>query len=145
LKLLYGHDDFVARFVQENLKDQAFQNCSAIGVLDNDMLIAGVVYSNWLPTAGVVEMSVFAATPKWFNRGTLKALLSWPFDGLGCQMIVLRVSEKNARMCRLADGVGFIGHRIPRLLGRNEDCIVYTLTTEDWSASRFMRTPDAHD
>jgi RimJ/RimL family protein N-acetyltransferase len=55
-------------------------------------------------------------------------------------MIVLRVSEKNKRMCRLADGVGFVPHRIPRLLGRDEDCIVYTLTTEDWHASRFMRS-----
>jgi len=140
VRLLYGHDEFVARFVQENLKDQAFHDCSAIGVLDNDMLVAGVVYSNWLATAGVVEMSVFAATPRWFSRRTLKELLAWPFDGLGCQMIVLRVSEKNKRMCRLADGVGFTAYRIPRLLGRDEDCIVYTLTTEDWHASRFMRS-----
>lgn len=49
-------------------------------------------------------------------------------------MVVLRVSERNAGMISIAERFGFTRHRIPRLRGRDEAEIIFTLTDNDWRA-----------
>lgn len=134
IKLLYGFDKEVAEFVSHTIDgpDRGFLNSKAIGVVRDDNLVAGVVYHNWSPEAGVIEMSAAATDPKWLLGPTLHEIFAYPFEQIGCQMIVLRVSENNKRMCRIAERFGFHGHLIPRLRGRNENEFIFTLTVEDW-------------
>ncbi len=69
----------------------------------------------------------------------LKAMFGYPFDQLGCQMVVLRVSERNAVMTGIAKRFGFTSHRIPRLRGRDEAEILFTLTDDEWRSHPVNR------
>lgn len=61
-------------------------------------------------------------------------MFGYPFDEIGCQMVVIRVSERNAVMIAIAERFGFSPHRIPHLRGRGEAEIIFTLTDNDWRA-----------
>jgi RimJ/RimL family protein N-acetyltransferase len=132
----------VADFVSAALFDAPgrIKDCSAIAVLDGERLIAAVVYKNWDRESGVIEMMTAAVDRRWLTRPVLRALFAYPFDQLGCQMCVLRISECNAPMLRIAKAVGFKEFIIPRLRGRDEAEHILTLTDDDWRAGRFHRT-----
>jgi RimJ/RimL family protein N-acetyltransferase len=115
--------------------------CTAIGVMWRNVLIAGCVYHNYQPEAGVVEISAASISPRWLTFRTIHELLAYPFDALGCQLVVLRVSIRNTRMIDLAVRLGFLGYTIPRLRGRNEDEVIFTLRDEDWRSGRL----EAHE
>lgn len=139
---LIGHNALVAEWVASQPPFDAsrgFGNCTAIGWVKDDTLIAGSVYSNYDRQAAVIEISSASIDPRWLTSDTINFMFSYPFDQLGCQMVVLRVSEKNQRMRRIATKFGFVEHLIPRLRGRDEDECVYTLTAEQWHDSRFRR------
>jgi RimJ/RimL family protein N-acetyltransferase len=114
-------------------------NFCSMGVLDNDQLIAGVLYHNHYPDAGVIELSAASISKRWLTRPVLKAMFSLPFDRFGCQLCILRVSERNKPMLRIAKAYGFTEYVIPRLRGRDEAEHILTLTDDDWRRSRFHK------
>lgn len=111
----------------------------AMAVVDDVRIIAGVLYNNWHPANCVIEMHAASIDKRWLTRHVLKAMFALPFDQLGCQMCVLRVSEHNKPMLRIAKAYGFNEYVIPRLRGRNEAEHILTLTDDDWRASRFHK------
>lgn len=112
---------------------------AAMAVVDDTRIIAGVLYNNWHPENGVVEMHAAAVDKRWLTRPVLKAMFAFPFDQMKCQMCVLRVSENNKAMLRIAKAYGFREYVIPRLRGRNEAEHILTLTDDDWRANRFHK------
>lgn len=143
MRLLIGRSQDVARFVADLIprcRERGFGNCSAIGVLDADnRLVGGMVYHDWDPGAGVIEFSGAAVSPRWLTRPVLHRLFSYPFDELGCQLVATRNSARNTRLHRQLKAYGFERFDIPRLFGRDEDAVVWTLTVEGWRANRFNR------
>ena len=140
-KLLYGHDAAVASFVSHLLfgDNRGFGNCRAIGSIDADgKLIGGVVFHGWQPEAGTIELSSAATTPRWLSPVVLDAIFRYPF-AVGCQMLLMRVSAKNTRLIRQLDALALRRLPIPRLYGRDEDGILYTMTDDDWSTWKFRR------
>jgi len=145
--LLYGHDAAVASFVSRLLfdDDRGFGNSRAIGSVDVDgRLIGGVVYHGWQQEAGTIEMSAAATTPRWLNKLVLNGIFAYPFE-IGCQMALMRVSARNTRLHRQFDALALRRHEIPRLYGRDEDGIIFTLTDDDWSTWRFRRKAGKHE
>jgi len=144
VNLLYGHDGIVADFVAKSVPglERGFGACKTIGVLDNGNLIAGLVYHNWNPESGVIEISGSALNPRWLTREVLREMFDYPFKRCGCQMVVMRVSEHNKRLHRQLKAYGFKSYEIPRLRGRKESEIIFTLTDDDWQAGKFMRSPN---
>lgn len=142
--LLYGHDEAVASFVSHLLfgDNRGFGNSRAIGSVDSEgRLIGGCVYHNYQPEAGTIEMSSAATTPRWLSRVVLNGIFSYPF-AIGCQMALMRVSARNTRLHRQFDALGLRRHPIPRLYGRDEDGIIFTLTDDDWSTWRWRKAKD---
>lgn len=111
----------------------------AMAVVDGEKIIAGVLYNNFRPDAGVIEMHAASVDKRWLTRPVLKAMFSLPFDQFGCQLCALRVSEHNKPMIRIAEAYGFKAFHIPRLRGRDEDEFILTLTDDDWRANRFNK------
>lgn len=111
----------------------------SLGVFDGQMLVAGVLYHNWYPDTGVVELTGASISKRWLSRAVLKAVFAVPFDHLGCQLVVFRVSEHNKPMLRIAKAYGFSEHIIPRLRGRTESEHILTLADDDWRQSRFHK------
>nr|WP_244498449.1 GNAT family protein [Aureimonas ureilytica] len=118
----------------------AFANARGIGVLDDDgRLVAGVLYHGWEPEAGVIEMSSASLSRRWLTRPVLDAIFRYPFEGIGCQLVALRVSERNTHLHRILRAFGFAEFFIPRLRGRDEGEIIFTLTDDAWRSGRFQK------
>jgi RimJ/RimL family protein N-acetyltransferase len=142
MDLLYGHNEAVAAWVAAHIPgcDNGFTNPTAIGVIEDERLIGGTVFTNYVREAGIIEMSSAGTDPRWLSPRMLRAIFSYPFDQLGCQLVVMRVAENNKRMVRIAQKFGFTGHLIPRLCGRDEGQWVFTLTDDAWRQHRFARS-----
>lgn len=112
---------------------------TTMGVFDGEMLVACMLYNNYQPEAGVIEIHGAGITPRWLTRPVLEAMFEYPFGQLGCQLVVMRVSERNSRLRRMLTAYGFKGHVIPRLRGRDEGEIIYTLADNDWAGNGFHR------
>lgn len=114
-----------------------FERYCTLAVHDDGQLIAGVLYHHFHPAAGVIEMSAAALDKRWLTRPVLRAMFEVPFGVFGCQLAVLRVSEYNKPMLRIAKAYGFKEFVIPRLRGRNEAEHILTLSDDDWRSNRF--------
>lgn len=138
IELAYGVNHEIAAWVANNIQgcERGFDKPVSIGVIRNGAIIGGVVYHNWHPESGVIEMSAAAADSRWLMGPTLHAIFEYPFQQLDCQLVVLRVSERNDRMVKIAFRFGFEGYLIPRLRGRDEGEYLFTLTKERW-----LKTP----
>lgn len=121
-----------------------FGNCQGLAVLDGDELIAGVIYHNWEPESGVIEMSSAAIDKRWLTRPVLKAMFEYPFIECHCQAVVLRVADDNKPMHRIAKAYGFEHYIIPRLRGREANENVFVLTDDAWKTNRFNRKTEVH-
>jgi len=100
-------------------------------------LIAAVVYHDWAPENGTICMSAAADGP-WLDKETLYRMHAYPFE-IGCQAIVLQVSENNDRMLRIARAYGYEITRVPRLRGREEAEMICVLREESWRGGRFTK------
>jgi RimJ/RimL family protein N-acetyltransferase len=144
MRLLFGHSDAVERFVASLIPRCAdgFGPCQAIGVIDNDgLLVAGFVFHGWDPSAETMEFSGASITPKWMTRDILHKLFAYAFDEVGCQMIMTRNSAGNKRLHRQLKSFGFTRYDVPRLFGRKEDGVFWTMTDIEWHASPFFIQP----
>lgn len=116
-----------------------FSSYCSLAVHDRGRIIAGVLFHNYHPREGVIELSAGAVDRRWMTRPVLKAIFAVPFDIFHCQLAVIRVSERNQVMLDIAHGLGFTGYLIPRLRGRDHGEWVMTLTEEDWRAHRINK------
>lgn len=141
VEVVTGFNEAVADFVARQIPgcERGFSEPVSFGVVENETLIAGVVFTNWQPEAGTIELHAAALSPRWFTLPVIRTIFRYVFNDAGCQMAILQVSANNSHMQSIAERLGFTGNRIPRLYGRNEDGIVYTLTDEQWRSSRFER------
>lgn len=141
MRLLYGHDKAVAEFVSNlipQVRAHGFGECRAIGVINGDgLLVGGMVFHHYWPEAGTIEFSGAALTPKWLTRRILDAMFGYAFDGAGVQMLITRNSGSNTRLHRQLAAYGFERFDIPRMFGRNDDGVFWTLTEEAFRAGRF--------
>ncbi len=116
-----------------------FSSYCSLAVLEDGHVIAGVLFHQLHPREGVMEMSAGAINKRWLTRPVLKSMFAVPFDIFGCQLVVLRVSEHNKPMLRIAKAYGFKEYIIPRLRGRGEAEHILTLADDDWRTNRFNR------
>lgn len=130
-KAIYGESERVSAFVADLLGfDRGFGPCSAIGF--GDPLEAGVVYHNWYPESGAIELTAASAHRSWLTKSNLKAIFDYPFLQLGCRLCVARISEHNATARRIWRALGAIEHIIPGLRGPDESEVIATLFKVTW-------------
>ena len=144
LEYTYAHSQVVAQFVAQLIpavRQYGFgPNIKAFGIIQGDKLIAGMVYHNYDPGAGVIEMSG-AALPGyyWLTRETLRRMYSYPFRELGCQMVLMRVAADDSRLLRQLAALNYSFITVPRLFGRNKDAVACLLTREAWQENKFNK------
>jgi len=148
LKYIYDQDALVADFVARSKIASGFtkrasfpKNLRAIGIANDDNeLIAGIVYFNYNPDAGTIEMSI-EALPKqrWLTRTTLAVMFQYPFLHCGCQMLITKTSARSTHVLRMLAAMNFTLILVPRSGGRNEDGVLCLLTDDDWRAGKFCQ------
>ena len=142
LDYVYGHDEVVANFVAQLIpecRERGFGKCRAIGIVNEEgKLLGGLVYRNWCPETGTIEISG-AAVPgtNWLSRRTINVMYDYPFYVCGCQMVIKTTMADNAIVLRIMAAVGFSLRTIERLGGRDRDGVLGTLTVEQWEASPY--------
>jgi orotate phosphoribosyltransferase len=144
LDYVFGHDDLIGDFVANLIPHcrRGFgPNIRAMGVIDRvGDLIAGVVWHNWDPDAGVIELSGAAVPGKhWLSRRTLRHMYAYPFEACDCQMVVQRTPADAEMLLGLLATYGFDFVTVRRLFGRDRDGVICTLTKEAWQANKFNR------
>ena len=144
LGYVYGHDREVAQAVAQLIPHcrRGFgPNVMAIGIVDEQgALIAGIVYHNFDPDAGIIEISGAALPGKnWLTRETLKRMYRYPFFVCGCQMVVQRTPADSKGLLYVLAKFGYEFSLVPRLFGRERDGMVCTLTREAWEANKFCQ------
>lgn len=102
-------------------------------------LIAGVVFHNYCPESGVIEISAASTTPRWMTRTAINAIFDYTFESAGCQMVLTRTSEHNTTVRKLWPRLGADEFSIPRLRGPQTAEVIFTLTREQWAQSKFKR------
>lgn len=133
------NNKIIGDFVSTGIWGEAdrLENYCSMAVIDGKDLIAGTVYHNWYPDEGVVELSSFSTSKRWLTRPVIRAMFHMPFVRLGCQLVVLRVSERNKVMCNIARTFGFTEVFIPRLRGRDHGEFIFSYTDDQWKSSRY--------
>jgi hypothetical protein len=147
LRYIYGQDMLVADFVTRSKNASGFRagfsdkNLKAIGIANEDNeLIAGIVYFNYKPDCGTIDMSI-EALPKqrWLMPTTLAIMFQYPFLQCGCQMLTTAALARSRHVLRMLAAMNFKFILVPRLAGRNEDGVLAFLTYEDWIESKFCK------
>jgi RimJ/RimL family protein N-acetyltransferase len=110
MTLIYGRDDDVAAWVAERIPHVGagvgFGPCRAIAVARDGVMAAGVVFHDWQPRSGTMQISCAAASPRWASRQVIKTLLAYPFDKAGAQKIWVAIPHDNERAIRFNKGIG---------------------------------------
>lgn len=107
--LLYGADKDVCEWVSIKLfkeNNRYVDTCRAIGVVEDGILIAGVVYSSYCPNHSI-EMSVASIDKRWANRHNLKAFFSFPFIQLGLERVWTQCSAEQEGVIMFNKRLGF--------------------------------------
>lgn len=106
IQLVLGHDEHVARWVRGQFPQIAsFGRCTAIGVADDNRLIAGVVYYNY--HGHMIDASFAATDPRWCNRRILRAMFAYPWAQLQVRRLQVTIAKRDKRGRRTLERVGF--------------------------------------
>lgn len=112
MKILCGHDEKIAVWVAERIPHvgpEGFGPAVAVGVVNEDEthLLAGVVFHDYQPSCGTVQLSCVAATPKWATRNVIRAILHIPFVQYGLFKVWTATPQDNKRALKFNRGIGF--------------------------------------
>lgn len=117
---------------------RSYGPCVTAAVVDDKGdFVAGFIFHNYDPKAGVIECSGAALSPKWCQRSVLKELMRYVFDVSGCQMVVARTHEDNQPVRRLWKALGGVEYIIPRLRGREASEAAICVTDDAWANSKL--------
>ncbi len=115
--MIFGHDEALAKWVASqipHMTSNGFGPCKAIGVgtgeTASDRLYAAVVYHEYVEHADgykTCQVSIAAVTPRWAQRGIIRALLSVPFEQYGVDKLYSMMQFDNERAVRFNKGIGF--------------------------------------
>jgi RimJ/RimL family protein N-acetyltransferase len=128
----------VVRFVTERMWGRAelIDLGTAVAVTRGVEIIGGVVFHDWQPDFGTLELSAAGSGP-WLTRRAIREIARYVFGRMKAQAAVLNTSERNFMARGIAAKLGGVEYRIPRLRGRNEAQITCVVTAEAWRTTRF--------
>ena len=109
-RLLYGHSEQVCLWVAERIKDvlYEFDKAQAIGVLDDrGQLMCGVVYHDYRPECGTMQLSIASSNPMWARKETITQLLTYPFIDLKIYKCWITVPSDNTKSLATTKHIGF--------------------------------------
>lgn len=85
-----------------------FGPCTGIAVLNEDRILAGVVYHDYQPDFGTVQLSMAADNPRWAKKEIIAGLLQYPFEQLGCYKVWTATPVENTMALRVNEHIGFL-------------------------------------
>lgn len=138
MRLLFGHDQVVARWVKDHIEHMRsdFGPSSAIGVTDEQgQPLAGVVFHDYQPDYGTIQLSAAASSPRWASRRVIASILSYPFRQLGVHKVWTATQHTNTRAIRFNKGIGFVQEGVLRdHFGQSVHAVICRMLKQDYEA-----------
>ncbi len=132
----WDYPDAVRAFVENGLwggAEQFSPDTQALGfVRGGEGLVAGMIYHNWSPRHGTIELSGFSTRRDWMTRTNLSQIIGYPFDDAGVRLLIGRTSEHNAPARRIWRALGSKEYLIPDVRAEGEGEVFYTLSQQQW-------------
>lgn len=131
MRLIYGHDEAVARWVQEHAPhaENGFRDFIAIGVERDGALIAGWVFNEYRGHS--IHVSMASTTPLWASRRTLRAIFTYPFVELPCKRLTAYTGARMVDVRRFLERLGFVQEGVVRHGFADDDCVIYGMLREE--------------
>jgi RimJ/RimL family protein N-acetyltransferase len=108
MKVVYGMTPQISAWVADKIPHVSeFGACEALGVTDGQSIVAGVVFHDYQPACGTIQVSVAATNPRWATRAIIKEILSYPFHQLKVRKVWSAMPLKNERAIKFNKGIGF--------------------------------------
>ena len=123
--------DWVADRIAWISKGYRWPAASAIGLVADGEIIAGMVVHDYVPEAGNCQLSFAASRATWATKGSIAAMLAYPFGQLGCRRVTTFIARSNARAIRFNLGLGFKQEGCVRFGFGGEDALVFGLLREE--------------
>lgn len=102
---------------------------SAIGLLENDEIIAGVLFDSW--NGASICMHVAAVPGKrWMTREYLRVCFAYPFQQLRCNKILGLVGSKNTVAQRFDEHLGFVLEATLEAAHSDGALLIYSMSRE---------------
>lgn len=136
MRLLFGHDAVVSTWVARHIPHMAgdFGPSSAIGVVDESgNPMAGIVFHDYQPNYGTIQLSAAAESPRWATRNVISAILGYPFRQLMVHKVWTATQHKNDRAIRFNKGIGFTQEAtLKDHFGRGDHAIICRMLKKDF-------------
>lgn len=129
--VVYGHDQEVIDWVGPRIDEDNFGSATAIGLEEDGILIAGVVYNMY--TEASICMHVAAEPGKrWMTRDFLFRAFAYPFLQLKCNRVTGLVRIDNIEARRFDEHLGFVQEGVIRKGATDgTDMILYGMLKEE--------------
>src|SRR5215831_21105131 len=119
LRYIYDNTEIVADFIAKlipHARAGFAPGHTTIGMIDEQgRLVAGLVYHNYDPESGTIEISGGALPGvHWLTARTIARFYGYPFLQLGCQMIYQRTPAENERLLGMLAAYNYSFIKIPR-------------------------------
>lgn len=130
--LLRTEKQLVAEWVGHMLGGMEFHGAYAIGVMDGDKIIAGVVYTNYYTDTKKrplgIEMSIASVDKAWATRHNLKEFFAYPFTYLDVKRVTATCARKDIATRQFLTRLGFKLEGIGRKAWpKGGDCAAYSM------------------
>jgi RimJ/RimL family protein N-acetyltransferase len=147
--LIHGHDEALCRWAGTRMPNVGAGGFSAdaraigvaTGTAADDTLLAVVVFHGYTERYDICEVSIASSSPRWMQRGVVRAILHYPFVQLGCRKLYGTIEITNVRACKLIQGLGFKREGVLRShFGEKRHACVYGLMAHEFRA-RWAQAP----
>lgn len=135
--ILYGADQDICDWVSYKLfKRPRFKDCPAIGLVNDNKLICGVVYSDCATKVDgsplSIEMSIASTSPRWATKNNLKVFFSYPFIQLGLERVMTQCSAEKPDIIAFNQRLGFMQEGVHRQAWpMGGDCISFSMLKDE--------------
>lgn len=128
MRLLFGHDDEVARYVGSKNARPFHSPVSTIGIVaPNGAIVGGIVFTGY--NGDGVELSL--AGRGVVSRGVWRAVLDYVFRQLRCSRLQVHTRRDNLKIRHMAPKAGFKFEGKARRFYGDCDGLCYSLTRDD--------------
>jgi RimJ/RimL family protein N-acetyltransferase len=138
IQIVTGRDAEITDWVGQHLDIQNFGVNISLGIALDEVIIAGVVYSQYRPDVPCLEMSIASVSPRWATRAVLHEAFALPFKQLGVGRVQVTTARKNKAARGLVERLGFVYEGMGRRAGpRGVDMALYSMLRAEcrWLAS----------
>lgn len=136
--MLITNTNIVAPWVMRKAECSISSDCTAIGQMFEDTLVAGVMFEHYTGPSivGTIAVEKGYAMSKEFVR----AIFDYPFNQLKCKQILAHAAADNEPSRGLLEHMGFkIVAEIPGVFEEDTSMVIYCLKRED---CRFLESKD---